>query len=71
MNVHRFHLTTSLHVVTLKICFSQEFARAIEGFEERLLSVEMNVQKEIVQIKNIAESLLAASKQSSSLHSKH
>lgn len=37
--------------------FTQEFARAIEGFEERLVSVETSVQKEIMAIKTIAETL--------------
>ena len=36
---------------------AKEFARAIEGFEERLVSVETTVQKEIMAIKTIAESL--------------
>lgn len=36
---------------------AKEFARAIEGFEERLVAVESNVQKEIMAIKSIAESL--------------
>ena len=40
---------------------SQEFARAIEGFEERLVSVENNVHKEISAIKSIAETLLLSS----------
>lgn len=39
---------------------AKEFARAIEGFEERLVSVESNVQKEIMSIKSIAESILQA-----------
>ena len=38
--------------------FVQEFARAIECFEERLVSVEGTVQKEIMSIKSIAEALL-------------
>lgn len=38
---------------------AKEFAHVIEGFEERLLSVESNVQKEILQIRSIAESILA------------
>jgi hypothetical protein len=33
----------------------------IEGFEERLLSVENNVHKEIMAIKGIAESLTSSS----------
>lgn len=33
----------------------------IEGFEERLLSVENNVHKEIMAIKGIAESLTTSS----------
>uniref|UniRef100_A0A7S0XDF2 Uncharacterized protein n=1 Tax=Chromulina nebulosa TaxID=96789 RepID=A0A7S0XDF2_9STRA len=36
---------------------AKEFAKAIEGFEERLVSVETTVQKEIMAIKLIAESL--------------
>lgn len=36
---------------------AKEFARAIEEFETRLLSVETNVQKEILVIKNITENL--------------
>jgi hypothetical protein len=39
---------------------AKEFARAIEGFEERLLGVELTVQKEIMAIKIIAESIRAA-----------
>ena len=39
----------------------QEFARAIEGFEERLVSIETNVQKEIMAIKVLAENLKVAS----------
>jgi hypothetical protein len=39
---------------------NKEFSRAIEVFEERLLSVETNVQKEILQIKNISESIVAS-----------
>jgi hypothetical protein len=39
----------------------QEFARAIEGFEERLLGIENNVTKEIAAIKSIAESLSSSS----------
>jgi hypothetical protein len=42
----------------------QEFARAIEGFEERLLSIENNVHKEITAIKSIAESLSSSSRSS-------
>lgn len=40
---------------------SQEFARAIEGFEERLVSVENNVHKEISAVKSVAETLLQSS----------
>mmetsp|Transcript_718 Transcript_718/g.1239 ORF Transcript_718/g.1239 Transcript_718/m.1239 type:complete len:134 (-) Transcript_718:251-652(-) len=40
---------------------AKEFARAIEGFEERLVSVENNVHKEISAIKSIAETLLKSS----------
>lgn len=40
---------------------AKEFARAIEGFEERLVSVENNVHKEISAIKSIAETLLQSS----------
>tara|TARA_B110000090_G_C12958984_1_gene284251 strand:- start:228 stop:404 length:177 start_codon:yes stop_codon:yes gene_type:complete len=36
---------------------AKEFARAIETFEERLLSVENNVQKEIMAIKEVATEL--------------
>jgi hypothetical protein len=36
---------------------AKEFARAIGGFEERLCAVEDNVQKEIMGLKNIADSL--------------
>lgn len=39
---------------------AKEFARAIEAFEERLVSVESNVQREIMSIKSIAESILLA-----------
>mmetsp|Transcript_34205 Transcript_34205/g.32606 ORF Transcript_34205/g.32606 Transcript_34205/m.32606 type:complete len:244 (+) Transcript_34205:66-797(+) len=39
---------------------AKEFSRAIEGFEERLLLVETSVQKEIMAIKMIAESIKAA-----------
>mmetsp|Transcript_14906 Transcript_14906/g.24814 ORF Transcript_14906/g.24814 Transcript_14906/m.24814 type:complete len:342 (+) Transcript_14906:74-1099(+) len=37
---------------------AKEFARAIECFEDRLVSVESTVQKEILSVKGIAESLL-------------
>ena len=47
---------------------AKEFARAIEGFEERLVSVEGTVQKEIMSIKTIAESLLHAAQAQSSPH---
>lgn len=40
---------------------AKEFARAIEGFEERLVSIETNVQKEIMAIKVLAENLKVAS----------
>eukprot|EP01035_Chromulina_nebulosa_P023819 gene23819-30906_t len=36
---------------------AQEFAKAIEMFEERLVTVETNVQKEIMSIRGIAESI--------------
>ena len=36
---------------------AREFARAIEGFEERLVSMEGNVQKELLAIKAIANNL--------------
>lgn len=42
------------------ILIIKEFARAVEGFEERLISVEGIVQREIMSIKSIAESLLTA-----------
>jgi hypothetical protein len=35
----------------------QEFAKTIEMFDERLLRVEESVQKELLSIKSIAESL--------------
>lgn len=43
----------------------QEFARTIEGFEERLYNVEANVQKEIIAIKILAENLKAGAAGSS------
>jgi hypothetical protein len=45
---------------------AKEFARAIEGFEERLYSVEENVQKEITVIRVLAENLKSASTTSNS-----
>lgn len=36
---------------------AKEFARAIEGFEERLVNMESNVQKELMAIKTIASQL--------------
>ncbi|KAJ1424253.1 hypothetical protein B484DRAFT_451587 [Ochromonadaceae sp. CCMP2298] len=39
---------------------AKEFARAIERFEDRLISVESTVQVEIMAVKAIAESLLQA-----------
>ena len=45
----------------LMSCGWQEFARVIEGFEERLVSVENNVHKELMAIKSIAESIVTAS----------
>jgi len=50
---------------------AKEFARAIECFEERLVSVEGTVQKEIMSIKTIAESLLHAAQGQSSPHALH
>ena len=44
----------------IKVFFLKEFARAIESFEERLLSVETSVQREIMAIKSISESLRAS-----------
>lgn len=44
----------------------QEFARTIEGFEERLYNVEANVQKEIIAIKMLAENIRASTSGSSS-----
>ena len=38
---------------------AKEFARAIEGFEERLVNMESNVQKELLTIKAIATDLNA------------
>ena len=38
---------------------AKEFARAIEGFEERLVNMESNVQKELLTIKAIATELNA------------
>ena len=45
---------------------AKEFARVIEGFEERLVSVENNVHKETMAIKSIAESLTVAKENISS-----
>ena len=45
---------------------AKEFARVIEGFEERLVSVENNVHKETMAIKSIAESLTLAKENISS-----
>ena len=42
---------------------AKEFARSIEGFEERLLSVETNVQREMLNIKHIAENILQQQQQ--------
>jgi hypothetical protein len=36
---------------------AKEFVRAIEGFEERLVNMESNVQKELTAIKAIASDL--------------
>ncbi len=36
---------------------AKELARAIEGFEERLVTIESNVHKEILSLKAIAESI--------------
>ena len=52
--------SNTLYIVCV-CCYQQEFARAIEGFEERLVSVENNVHKEISAIKSIAETLLLSS----------
>ena len=62
-----FYSHICIHCETNTYCvhhLSQEFARAIECFEERLVSVEGNVQKEIMSIKSIAESLLHATQAS-------
>lgn len=39
---------------------AKDFAHVIEGFEERLVAIEDNVQKEISALKSIAETLLKA-----------
>lgn len=39
---------------------AKDFARLIEVFEERLVNVETNVQKEIASLKTITENLVAA-----------
>ncbi len=39
---------------------AKEFAKAIEMFEDRLVSVESSVQREILSIKSIAEAILIA-----------
>lgn len=38
----------------------QEFSKAIEMFEARLLSVENNVQKEVQSVRSIADTMLTA-----------
>ena len=38
----------------------QEFARAVEGFEERLLNVEQNMQKDVNSIKVSLDMLIQA-----------
>ena len=40
---------------------AKDFARLIGAFEERLVAVETNVQKELSSLKSVAESLLIAS----------
>jgi hypothetical protein len=47
--------SSAAHDVAVDI--AKEFARVIEGFEERLANIEDNVGKEISSIKGIAESL--------------
>ena len=36
---------------------AKDFAQTIESFEERLVSIEDNVQKELMAVKSLAESL--------------
>ncbi len=46
---------------SLRPAGAQELARAIEGFEERLVTIESNVHKEILALKGSAEALHASS----------
>jgi hypothetical protein len=39
---------------------AKDFARVIEGFEERLVAVETNVQTELLALKKIAEQIRTA-----------
>eukprot|EP01031_Cornospumella_fuschlensis_P034566 gene34566-41855_t len=39
---------------------AKDFAQVIEAFEERLITIETNVQREISSLKTISEALLAA-----------
>ncbi len=40
---------------------AKDFAKVIASFEERLVTVETNIQKEISSLRGITDSLLAAS----------
>ena len=39
---------------------AKDFAQVVEAFEERLINIETNVQREISSLKTIAEALLSA-----------
>ncbi|RYG66165.1 hypothetical protein EON64_10375 [archaeon] len=39
---------------------AKDFAQVIEAFEERLITIETNVQREISSLKSITEALLSA-----------
>lgn len=52
--------TRSLAAHERAMDIAKDFSRLIEAFEERLVAVESNVQKEIVSLKSVAETLLAA-----------
>lgn len=62
--------SSAAHEVAVDI--AKEFARVIEGFEERLANIEDNVGKEISSIKGIAESLkLSLEKHDLNHHNHH
>jgi hypothetical protein len=56
------------HFTISYLLHSQDFARLIETFEDRLVTVETNVQKEIASLKLITSNLLQATGRSANFN---